>query len=349
MADCVAAAARVLPHGGRSKPRLSTSPRPGVTPIDITGLEGIVEYEPGDFVFSALAGTAISDIEIALDAHRQYLPFDPPFAATGATLGGTVAAGLSGPGRLRYGGIRDFIIGARFIDAGGRKLNSGGRVIKNAAGFDLPKMFVGSLGRLGVLYELTFKVFPAPDSYLTLNFELGHIEQAIATSHQLAMLPFEIHAIDITPPGNLRVRLGGDHAANEATATHIEKLVAAPCTRGTGESEPARWQAARSFDWATRELLIKVPCTPQILSDLDVAFGRIDALRRYSAAGYIAHASLDVDQIAAVGTELEKLGLAGLVLRGSAPKARLGHNPAAAAEALLKRAFDPNDKFLPLP
>jgi len=339
----------VLPHGGRSKPRLSTSSRPGVTPIDITGLDGIIEYDPGEFVFSALAGTPLSDIETALDAHHQYLPFDPPCAALGATLGGTVAAGLSGAGRLRYGGVRDFIIGARFIDGAGRKLNSGGRVVKNAAGFDFPKMFVGSLGRLGVLYELTFKVFPAPDSYLTLSFELGHIEQAIATSHQLAALPFETHAIDITPPGNLRVRLGGDHAANEDTATRIEKLIAFPCTRLWGESEPARWQAKRSFDWATGELLIKVPCTPQNLPNLDVVFGRIDALRRYSAAGYIAHVSLNADQADTVDTELQKLGLAGLVLRGPAPKARIGHNPAATAETLLKNALDPDGKFLPLP
>jgi glycolate oxidase FAD binding subunit len=345
----VASAAHVLPHGGRSKPRLSTSHHPAITPIDLTALEGIVAYEPGEFVFSAMAGTPLADIETALDAQGQFLPFDPPLASAGATLGGTVAAGLSGPGRQRYGGIRDFIIAARFVDAEGRQLNTGGKVVKNAAGFDFPKMFVGSLGRLGILYELTFKVFPAPDSYLTLNFELGHIEQAIASAHQLAALPFDAFAIDITPPGNLRVRLGGERSACESTARRIEELIAFPCARQWGESEPARWQAARSFDWATNELLIKIPCTPHSLSDLDVALGRIDAHRRYSAAGNVAHVSIDLEHITTIETELQKLGLAGLVLRGDAPKARIGTNPAASAEALLKRALDPDEKFLPLP
>ena len=89
----------------------------------------------------------------------------------GATLGGTVAAGVSGPGRFRFGGVRDFILGVRFVDGQGRLLRMGGKVVKNCAGFDLPKFFVGSLGRFGVLAEVTFKVFPAPASRLTLKLD----------------------------------------------------------------------------------------------------------------------------------------------------------------------------------
>ena len=113
-----------------------------------------------EFTFTALAGTPVREIAAALAERGQYLPFDPMLREAGATLGGTVAAGLSGPGRFRYGGLRDFILGVRFVDGEGRLLRLGGKVVKNAAGFDLPKFFVGSLGRFGVLAEMTFKVFP---------------------------------------------------------------------------------------------------------------------------------------------------------------------------------------------
>src|SRR4029450_4463398 len=91
----------------------------------------------------------------ALAARGQSLRCDPFLLDAGATLGGTVAAGLSGPGRFRYGGLRDFILGVRFVDGLGRLMHMGGKVVKNAAGFDLPKFLVGSLGRFGVLAELT--------------------------------------------------------------------------------------------------------------------------------------------------------------------------------------------------
>ena len=95
-------------------------------------------------------------------AHGQYLPFDPPLTAAGATIGGTVAAGINGPCRYRFGGIRDFLIGARIVDGEAAHPAGGGKVVKNAAGFLLHQAMVGSCGTLGVLAELTFKVFPAP-------------------------------------------------------------------------------------------------------------------------------------------------------------------------------------------
>ena len=150
---------RVLPRGGGTKPALST-PRGGETPIDLSRLSGMLDYEPGEFVFTALAGTRVYTISSVLAGHGQYLPFDPLLVERGATLGGTVAAGASGPGRYRYGGVRDFQLGVRFVNGGGEIVRAGGKVVKNAAGFDIPKLMVGSLGQLGVLVELSFKVFP---------------------------------------------------------------------------------------------------------------------------------------------------------------------------------------------
>ena len=140
---------RVRVRGGGSKTALS-APRSDVPTIDLASLAGIVEYEPGEYTFTALAGTPLRDVEAQLAQHGQALPFDPPLVGGGATLGGTVAAGLSGSGRHRYGGVRDFVLGVRFVDGLGRLVRGGGKVVKNAAGFDLPKLMVGSLGRLGV-------------------------------------------------------------------------------------------------------------------------------------------------------------------------------------------------------
>ena len=161
LAEAVRSQPRVLAVGARTKPRLSQVPDDFAL-VSTLGLRGIVEYEPEEFTFTALAGTSVREIGQALAEKGQYLPFDPMWLEAGATLGGTVAAGFSGPGRFRFGGVRDFILGVRFVDGLGRLLRMGGKVVKNCAGFDLPKFFVGSLGRFGVLAEITFKVFPRP-------------------------------------------------------------------------------------------------------------------------------------------------------------------------------------------
>src|SRR6188474_3320713 len=175
LADAIRATPRVLAVGARTKQRLSAIDD-GVTLLSTRALSGIVEYEPSEFTFTALAGTPVREIAAALAERGQYLPFDPLLVEAGATLGGTVAAGLSGPGRFRFGGLRDFILGVRFVDGLGRLLRMGGKVVKNAAGFDLPKFFVGSLGRFGVLTELTFKVFPRPAASRTLRLTVETVE-----------------------------------------------------------------------------------------------------------------------------------------------------------------------------
>src|SRR6266851_2564262 len=143
----VAESARVVVRGAGTKGGLC-APDGDATVLDLSTLSGVLEYEPGEFTFTALAGTPVATVNRLLAEHGQYLPFDPPLVERGATLGGTVAAGLSGSGRYRFGGVRDFIIGVRFVDGQGQLVRGGGKVVKNAAGFDLPKLMVGSLGRL---------------------------------------------------------------------------------------------------------------------------------------------------------------------------------------------------------
>ena len=209
LAEAVRSRPHVLAVGARTKPRLSQVPG-DITLLSTLALRGIVEYEPDEFTFTALAGTSVREIGQALAEKGQYLPFDPMWLEAGATLGGTVAAGVSGPGRFRFGGVRDFILGVRFVDGLGRLLRMGGKVVKNCAGFDLPKFFVGSLGRYGVLAEVTFKVFPAPASRLTLKLTTSGAEAAAKVLTDAANSRWECDALDILPDGKtVCLRLAG--------------------------------------------------------------------------------------------------------------------------------------------
>jgi glycolate oxidase FAD binding subunit len=131
-------------------------------PLDVRALNGIVTYVPGELVLTARAGTPLADIEEALAANGQMLAFEPPRHGRDTTLGGVVAAGLSGPRRPHAGAVRDFGLGTRIIDGTGASLAFGGQVIKNVAGFDVSRLMTGALGTLGVLTEISLKCLPRP-------------------------------------------------------------------------------------------------------------------------------------------------------------------------------------------
>jgi glycolate oxidase FAD binding subunit len=124
VAAAVAAHDCILPVGNLTKPRLAGAGA-DVTLLGTKKLSGITEYDPGEFTFTALAGTPVREIVAALGAQGQYLPFDPLLTEAGATIGGTVATGHNGPGRLRYGGLRDFILAVQFVDGAGQLLRGG--------------------------------------------------------------------------------------------------------------------------------------------------------------------------------------------------------------------------------
>ncbi len=186
---------KVLPRGGGTKSALST-PTEATTLLELTAISGVIEYDPGEFTFTARAGTRVADISHLVEEHGQYLPFDPPLLDQGSTLGGTVAAGVSGPGRYRYGGVRDFILGVLYVDSEGHLVKGGGKVVKNAAGFDLPKLMTGSLGSLGVLVELTFKVFPKPQTFVTVQSSHPSWEQTLETLYNIYASPLDLTALD---------------------------------------------------------------------------------------------------------------------------------------------------------
>ena len=239
-------ALRILPRGGGTKPALST-PQEGVQVIDVSGLAGITEYQPGEYTFTALAGTRIEDVNIVLAGYGQYLPFDPLLVGRGATLGGTVAANTSGPGRYHYGGVRDFLIGVRFVDCDGHIVRGGGKVVKNVAGFDLPKLMVGSMGGLGVMVELIFKVFPRPGAFVTLSKSTARLGDGLQLMQKVTASRLDIDALDLTFSSDsytLWVRLSGLEKALPARLERL-KTVLGDCQVWQGAEEDHLWLEAR--------------------------------------------------------------------------------------------------------
>ena len=332
--------------GGGTKSALSKTGR-AENVLDMRPLAGILAYDPGEYTFTALAGTRLSDVQAALAEHGQYMPFDPPLAERGATLGGTVAAGLSGAGRQRYGGVRDFLIGVRFVDGLGRLVRGGGYVVKNAAGFDLPKLMVGSLGQLGVLVEVSFKVFPQPPSYATLRLDHDSMASALETLAKLAALPVDIDALDIaaTDAGaTLWLRIGG-LALTLAPRLDVLARCIGQGERLLGEDDLRVWQTANEFDWVPEgSVLVKAPLSPTTLLGFDQQIDGRDLNRRYSAGGNVAWLAWNgpMDEL---GTLLGARHLPGLVLTGEANNPLIGSFAGREFYRRIKQTLDPDGRF----
>jgi glycolate oxidase FAD binding subunit len=187
--------------------------------LDTRGHAGIVDYEPTELVVTARCGTLLADLNDALSRQGQFLPFEPPGFGPGATLGGCIAAGLSGPRRASAGSVRDFVLGATILDGRGCLLAFGGRVMKNVAGYDVSRLLAGSLGTLGLILEVSLKVLPRPVSEQTLTLEMPQAK-ALESVNRWAGMPLPISATAWCD-GELSVRLSGAPSAIKAAG---EKL-----------------------------------------------------------------------------------------------------------------------------
>jgi glycolate oxidase FAD binding subunit len=180
-------------QGGNSKSFYGASSVTSEEVLNTGVYNGIIDYEPKELVLTVRAGTALIDVEKALADQNQMLPFEPPHFGAGATIGGIVATGLSGPRRAYAGATRDFVLGTRIIDGKGNDLNFGGRVIKNVAGYDVSRLMTGAMGTLGVILDISFKVLPRPQTETTLRFEMDEAT-AITRLNEWAGKPLPISA-----------------------------------------------------------------------------------------------------------------------------------------------------------
>src|SRR5437763_7881977 len=144
--------------------------------LDTRAYAGIVDYEPTELVITARCGTPLAEIEAVLAERGQMLAFEPPHFGTGATIGGAIAAGLSGPRRASSGAARDFVLGAKLMDGKGEILTFGGRVMKNVAGYDVSRLLAGSMGTLGLLLEVSVRVLPRAIAETTLRFDMSEVD-----------------------------------------------------------------------------------------------------------------------------------------------------------------------------
>ncbi len=175
----------VVPWGSGAHQGLGHPPARYDLALDLTRLSRVVRHRPANLTVRVEAGVCLADLNATLAEHGQWLPLDPPFGDR-ATIGGILAAGLSGPLRARYGSARDLLIGIRVALADGTLIQGGGEVVKNVAGYDLPKLFHGALGTLGVIVEAAFKLWPRPKAEATWAFGFARPEDALPLT--LAML-----------------------------------------------------------------------------------------------------------------------------------------------------------------
>jgi len=187
--------------------------------LDARAYSGIVAYEPSELVVTARCGTPLAELESALDASGQMLAFEPPHFGPAATLGGCIAAGLSGPRRASAGALRDFVLGVRVVDGRGQLLSFGGRVMKNVAGYDLSRLIAGSLGTLGMIVEASLKVLPKPVAECMLRLEMPE-GRAIEAMNRWAGQPLPISAT-AWHDDSLTVRLSGAPPAVRSAAAAI--------------------------------------------------------------------------------------------------------------------------------
>ncbi len=161
------------------------------TPVDLQTHTGIIEYDPRELVLTARSGTKLSEVEKALADAGQMLAFEPPHFGAGATLGGTISTGLSGPRRPYSGSARDFVLGCKMLNGRGEIASFGGQVMKNVAGYDVSRLLAGSHGTLGILLEISLKVLPIPASSITVSRECSQ-EDAIPIMNEFLSKPYPV-------------------------------------------------------------------------------------------------------------------------------------------------------------
>ncbi len=191
--------AAVVPWGGGSSMGLGGIPKRLNVVLGLCRLNRILDHEPGDMTSTVQAGVVLSEYQGRLGSHGQFLALDPP-DETRATIGGILAANMSGPRRLRYGSARDLLIGVRVVHADGTVTKGGAKVVKNVTGYDMNKLYVGSLGTLGVIVEATFRLYPIPAAERTWLAPFPSAAHARAVAARILDSPLMPSAIELLNP-----------------------------------------------------------------------------------------------------------------------------------------------------
>ncbi|HUD90243.1 FAD-binding protein [Sphingobium sp.] len=361
VADAAADGRKLSIEGGGSKVGIGAPAQ--ATVLSMGGLSGVVDYDPAELVLTVRPGTPLADVEALVQAERQMLafePFDhgPLFGGKKgrATIGGVVAAGVSGSRRLSAGGARDHILGLRAVSGRGEAFVAGAKVVKNVTGYDMPKLAANSWGRLFALSEITLKVLPKPEVTLTLGIEsladerlsrfmaaaLGSQAEVAAIAH----LPRRGRSLTI-------LRLEGFGPSVVARAAMLRALFSdhAPLDALSEAEADAAWESVRTLATLPAERpLWRINTSPKGLAPVLDALRPLDEEWLADWAGGLLWLALDGD--AAVIRDTARLagGHAMLVrapatMRSAVPAFQPAEPGVAALEDRVRRAFDPLSLF----
>ena len=341
-------------RGGGSKDFHGGVPLHGEV-LDTRACSGIVSYEPSELVVTARAGTPLAGLEAVLAEQGQCLAFEPPHFGPGATVGGMVAAGLSGPARASMGAVRDFVLGVQLINGRAEHLAFGGQVMKNVAGYDVSRLMVGAWGTLGLLTQVSLKVLPVPPGEATLRFDCDQAE-ALQRLHAWGGQPLPLNAscwVQDGGVGRLFVRLRGAVAAVEAAcksmggARQDNDAVAADWAACRDQQLP--WFAARAQHSGLDLWRLSVPDTAPVLA---LPEGVAAPLMEWHGALRWVQAGRE-HAPALRAAAMQAGGSASLFIAGSAgaasASAGFGSNSGAMGQIhqRLRQAFDPAGIFNP--
>lgn len=237
----------VIPMGGRTKLGVGAPPHRYDLAIDLTRLDRVLSFDPGDLTLGVQAGIRFEQLNATVAAQRQFLPLAPPFADQ-ATIGGILAANSSSPLRHTYGTARDFVLGMEFVTGEGAQVKSGGHVVKNVTGYDLHKLLIGALGTLAVITRVNFRTFPLPHAERTFVASFAGPKESLALCQAIAHSPLQPRLVEVLDPraaqildsrGRLPVgswsvvtAAGGDERVVERHAADLARM--AEAARATG-------------------------------------------------------------------------------------------------------------------
>jgi len=340
--DRISAASAERPlriRGGGSKDWYGGEPRGDL--LDTRAWRGIVSYDPTELVITARSGTPLAEIEATLAQQNQMLAFEPPHFGPDATVGGMVAAGLSGPRRASVGALRDFVLGAVLMNHRGEELHFGGQVMKNVAGYDVSRVLAGSLGTLGLLLEVSLKVLPRPFEETTLRFDMDQAN-AIRALNEWGGQPLPISG-SVWLDGVLAVRLSGASAALKGAKSRLGGEEVADA----GELWHSLREQQHPFFAPAQDAHLWRLSLPSVAAPLALAGNQ---LIEWGGAQRWLHSNAPAEAMRAAAAAIG--GHATLFRAGGAPASReaVFHplTPAVAGiQRRLKQAFDPAEIFNP--
>jgi glycolate oxidase FAD binding subunit len=338
----------VVPRGGGSALDLGNPPARVDLVIDLAGLDQVVEYNPDDLTVTVQAGISAGALAARLEPRRQFLALDPP-GMTGRTLGGITATNASGPLRMRYGTMRDLLLGVRFVQADGVVTWGGSKVVKSVSGYDVPKLMVGALGTLGVLGELTLRLHPLPEAERAWLVRLASAEAAQGFVERLLDSTLQPNRIEFF--NQLALTSAGAEAAAAGVAVSIGTVADAVREQAgsletMAESSGARIEALPDGFWTRAETTLTARGGETLLHVASLSHRLADTERAIAEGA--GGARVWIGGCAALGTfrvRVDGGGVAELAALTTRLRARLAEHDGgvviARGPAALRKAVDP--------